>query len=52
MRRHLRDGALAGLAGGAALALVLLAAGEHTIARAIELEQRAAGGGGGDEVFS
>ena len=52
MRRHLRDGALAGLAGGAALALVLLAAGERTIARAIELEQRAAGGGGGDEVFS
>ncbi len=54
MRRHLRDGALAGLAGGAALALVLLAAGERTISRAIELEQRAhrAGAAGHDEVFS
>ena len=52
MRRHLRDGALAGLAGGAALALVLLAAGERTISRAIELEQRAHGGVGGDETFS
>ncbi len=53
MRRHLRDGAVAGLAGGAALALVLLAAGERTISRAIELEQRAQGGAAaGDEVFS
>jgi predicted cobalt transporter CbtA len=52
VRRHLRDGALAGLAGGAALALVLLAAGERTISRAIELEQRAHGGGAGDETFS
>ncbi len=61
MRRHLRDGALAGLAGGAALAIVLLAAGERTISRAIELEQRAHGGGAaatafghaaGDEMFS
>ncbi len=52
MRRHLRDGALAGLAGGAALALVLLAAGERTISRAIELEQRAQEGGGHDEMFS
>ncbi|HEX2192838.1 MAG TPA: CbtA family protein [Acidimicrobiales bacterium] len=52
MRRLLRDGAVAGLAGGAALALVLLAAGEPTITRAIELEQRARGGGAGDQVFS
>ena len=53
MRRHLRDGALAGLAGGAALSLVLLAVGERTISRAIELEQRARGGGaGGGETFS
>ena len=52
MRRHLRDGALAGLAGGAALALVLLAAGERTISRAIELEQRAHAHAAGDEVFS
>jgi predicted cobalt transporter CbtA len=60
VRRQLRDGALAGLAGGAALALVLLAAGEGTISRAIELEQRAQGGGAatalghaaGDETFS
>jgi cytochrome bd-type quinol oxidase subunit 2 len=52
VRRHLRDGVLAGLAGGAALALVLLAAGERTISRAIELEQRAQGHAGGDEVFS
>ena len=52
MRRLLRDGAVAGLAGGAALVLVLLAAGERTLARAIELEQRASGGGASDEVFS
>ena len=52
MRRHLRDGALAGLAGGAALALVLLVLGERTISRAIELEQRANGGGSGEETFS
>ena len=60
MRRLLRDGALAGLAGGAALALVLLAAGERTIGRAIELERRARGGGAatafghaaGEETFS
>jgi hypothetical protein len=50
VRRHLRDGVVAGLAGGAALALVLLAAGERTISRAIELEQRARGSG--DEMFS
>lgn len=47
MRRIVRDGALAGLAGGAALALVLLLLGEETIGRAIALEQ-----GEGDEMFS
>jgi predicted cobalt transporter CbtA len=53
VRRHLRDGVLAGLAGGATLALVLLAVGERTITRAIELEQRAHGHGtAGDETFS
>ena len=51
MRRYLRDGALAGVAGGAALALVLLLAGEETIGRAIDLESRA-NPGGGDEMFS
>jgi len=52
VRRHLRDGALAGLAGGVALALVLLLAGEETLGRAIDLERRANPGGGGDEMFS
>jgi predicted cobalt transporter CbtA len=47
LRRMVRDGALAGLAGGAALALVLLLVGEESIGRAIALEQ-----GGGDEMFS
>lgn len=51
MRRHLRDGALAGLAGGAALALVLLLAGEGTIGRAIDLERRTHPGAR-DEMFS
>jgi len=48
----LRDGALAGLAGGAALALVLVFAGESTIGDAITLEQRAHPGDAGHEVFS
>ncbi len=52
MRRHLRDGALAGLAGGAALALVLLLAGESSIGQAITLEQRAHPGEAGHEMFS
>ncbi len=52
MRRYLRDGALAGLAGGAALALVLLATGEESIGRAVELEAGANPGAGGDEMFS
>ncbi|HEX2274487.1 MAG TPA: CbtA family protein [Acidimicrobiales bacterium] len=47
MRRLIRDGALAGLAGGAALALVLLLLGEESIGLAIALEQ-----GDGDEMFS
>ena len=47
MRRLIRDGALAGLAGGAALALVLLLLGEESIGRAVALES-----GGGDEMFS
>ena len=51
MRRELRDGALAGLAGGAATAAVLLLAGEGTIGRAVALEQRAHPGAA-DEVFS
>lgn len=52
MRRHLGDGALAGLAGGAALALVLVLAGEPTIGQAITLEQRAHPGEAGHEMFS
>ena len=43
MSAHLRNGALAGLAGGAALAAVLLVAGEGPLQRAIDLEP--AGGG-------
>lgn len=46
MGRHLAHGALAGLAGGAAMAAVLAVAGEGPIGRAIALEA-----GGGDEVF-
>ncbi|MFN2608971.1 MAG: CbtA family protein [Acidimicrobiales bacterium] len=52
MRRLLRDGALAGLAGGAALALVLLLAGEGSIGRAVDLERRARPGQAGTETFS
>lgn len=46
-RRLLKQGALAGVAGGAALALVLRMIGEGPIGRAIALE-----GAGGDEMFS
>ena len=46
MGRHLGHGALAGLAGGAAMATVLAVAGEGPIGRAIALEA-----GGGDDVF-
>jgi len=52
VRRHVRDGALAGLAGGAVLALVLLFAGESTIGQAVTLEQRAHPGAAGGEMFS
>ena len=46
MGRQLGRGALAGLAGGAAMATVLAVAGEGPIGRAIALEA-----GGGDDVF-
>lgn len=52
MRSHLRHGALAGLAGGAALALVLLLAGEGAIGQAVGLERRGNPGASGDEMFS
>ncbi|MGH9276553.1 MAG: CbtA family protein [Acidimicrobiales bacterium] len=48
MRRELTRGALAGAAGGAVLAVVLLAAGEGPLQRAIDRE----GAGGGDELVS
>jgi predicted cobalt transporter CbtA len=51
LRRFLRDGALAGLAGGAALSLVLLLVGEDSINRAIALE-RGGAGDGHEEMFS
>lgn len=47
MRRLLKQGVLAGLAGGAVLALVLRLVGEGTIGRAVALEQPS-----GDELFS
>lgn len=47
MPRRLGHGALAGLAGGAAMAVVLAVAGEGPIERAIALEA-----GGGEEVFT
>lgn len=46
-RRLLKEGVLAGVAGGAALALVLRLIGEGPIGRAVALE----GGGGPDELF-
>ncbi len=46
-RRLLKQGVLAGMAGGAALALVLRLIGEGPIGRAVALE-----GPGGDEMFS
>ncbi|MGI8807189.1 MAG: CbtA family protein [Acidimicrobiales bacterium] len=45
-RRLLKQGVLAGVAGGAALAFVLRLIGEGPIGRAVALE-----GGGGDEMF-
>jgi hypothetical protein len=47
MRRLVKHGVLAGLAGGGALALVLRLVGEGPIGRAVALE-----GGSGDEMFS
>ena len=46
IRRLLKQGVLAGMAGGAALALVLRLVGEGPIGRAVALE-----GGGGDGLF-
>jgi predicted cobalt transporter CbtA len=46
-RRLLKEGVVAGVAGGAALALVLRLIGEGPIGRAVALE-----GGGHDELFS
>jgi len=46
-RRLLKEGVLAGVAGGAALALVLRLIGEGPLGRAVALE-----GPGGDELFS
>jgi predicted cobalt transporter CbtA len=46
-RRLLKEGVLAGMAGGGALALVLRLIGEGPIGRAVALE-----GAGGDEMFS
>ncbi len=47
MRTQLRNGALAGLAGGVATSVVLLVAGEGPLQRAIDLEP-----GGGEELVS
>jgi len=47
IRRLLKQGVLAGMAGGAALALVLRLIGEGPLGRAVALE-----GSGGDELFS
>lgn len=52
MRRHLRNGALAGLAGGVALAVVLLTIGEGPIGQAVGLERRANPGAQQEEMFS
>ena len=50
MTRYLRNGAIAGIGGGAALALFLLLVGESSISDAIAIEE--AGGHGGDAMFS
>jgi hypothetical protein len=52
IRRHLRNGLLAGLAGGAALAIVLLTIGEGPIGQAVGLEERANQGQAHEEMFS
>lgn len=51
MKRHLSNGLLAGLAGGAALALALLTIGEGPIGQAVGLEKGAAGARH-EEMFS
>lgn len=50
MLAHVRRGLVAGAAGGAAMALVLVLVGERAIAAAIAIEER--GGHGGDAVVS
>ncbi len=50
MTRYLRNGAIAGIGGGVALAIFLLLVGETSITKAIEIEE--AGGHGGDAMFS
>src|SRR5205823_451042 len=52
MKDHLRRGALAGLAGGLASAVVLLALGERSIAKAVALERAANAAGAHHEQFS
>ena len=52
MGRYLKLGALAGIAGGVALALFLLLVGEDSIGDAIALEEAAAGHGGSDAPFT
>lgn len=51
MGRFVKQGCLAGLAGGAALALVLQLAGQGSIGRAIAIEHAAGHGDGGAEMF-
>ncbi|HEX8769673.1 MAG TPA: CbtA family protein [Acidimicrobiales bacterium] len=51
MTRHLRNGLLAGLAGGIALAIVLLTIGEGPIGQAVGLEKRTTSGQH-EEMFS
>ncbi len=50
MFRYVRQGALAGVAGGAAAALFLLLVGERSVNEAIAIEEAA--GDGGDALFS
>lgn len=50
MTKYLRNGAIAGIGGGAALAVFLLLIGEKSISDAIAIEE--ANGGGGEAMFS
>jgi len=52
MKRFVTAGALAGVAGGAALALVLLVAGEGPIGQAVALEKARHAGEVGGEIYS